>query len=207
MWKGRTVHDATFSGRDYMDPKCPKAGQVIFYEIMKENIEEYVNGKAELAESLFKAGYTCSQSVVLAFSDYVSERMGVDVPTAEKMLMSGFAGFGGGFGRMREVCGCVSGMTAMAGFICPVEKAADSAGRSAKAENYALVQRFAGKFREANGSIICRELLSGAGTAVSSRPEPAARTEEYYKKRPCPALAALAASIVAEEIWNLSGRK
>lgn len=174
---------------------------------MTENIEEYVKGKAELAESLFRAGYTCSQSVVLAFSDYAAERMEVDVPTAEKMLMRGFAGFGGGFGRMREVCGCVSGMTAMAGFICPVEKAADSAGRAAKAENYALVQKFAGKFREANGSIICRELLSWAGTAASSRPEPAARTEEYYKKRPCPALAAFAASIVAEEIWNLSGRK
>ena len=105
---------------------------------------------------------------------------------------------------MREICGCVSGMTAIAGFICPAAQANDASGKAKKAENYALVQKLAGKFKDANGSIVCRDLLAGTCQA-SSEPQPSDRTAEYYRKRPCSALAAAAASYVAEEICGREG--
>lgn len=109
------------------------------------------------------------------------------------------SGFGGGMGRMREVCGTVSGMTMVAGAICP---ASDVSDKAAKTANYALVQEFAASFREQNGSIICRELLG------LSRPEgtpvPQDRTPEYYRKRPCAELCAMAAGIVAEKLESMN---
>ena len=166
--------------------------------------------RSEKAYNLFKEGYNCCQSVVLAFSDFIAAQGGPD----EKTLATLCTGFGGGMGRMREVCGTVSGMTILAGFICPA--ALDD--KAAKASNYALVQSFAARFRAANGSIICRELLGqstpphtdGAGLAgtapekntglagTADSPVPADRTPEYYKKRPCAELCAFAASIVED---------
>ena len=170
--------------------------------------------RSEKAYNLFKEGYNCCQSVVLAFSDFIAECGG----PGEEQLKALCSGFGGGFGRMREVCGTVSGMTILAGFICP----AALGDKAAKASNYALVQSFAARFREANGSIICRELLglsapahtdgsgSGlagtaakknnelAGTAAMDSPVPSDRTAEYYRKRPCAELCAFAASIVED---------
>lgn len=109
------------------------------------------------------------------------------------------SGFGGGMGRMREVCGTVSGMTMVAGAICP---ASDVSDKAAKTANYALVQELAASFREQNGSIICRELLG------LSRPEgtpvPQDRTPEYYRKRPCAELCAMAAGIVAEKLESMN---
>ena len=177
--------------------------------------------RSEKAYNLFKEGYNCCQSVVLAFSDFIASQGGPD----EKTLATLCSGFGGGFGRMREVCGTVSGMTILAGFICP----AALGDKAAKASNYALVQAFAARFREAGGSIICRELLGlstpphtdGAGlagtaaekngglaaaaaeksgglaaAAAMDSPLPSDRTPEYYRKRPCAELCAFAASIV-----------
>ena len=157
--------------------------------------------RSEKAYNLFKEGYNCCQSVVLAFSDFIAAQGGPD----EEQLKALCSGFGGGFGRMREVCGTVSGMTILAGFICP----ATLGDKAAKASNYALVQSFAARFRAANGSIICRELLGlstpshtdggGAGLAgTADSPVPADRTPEYYKKRPCAELCAFAASIVED---------
>jgi C_GCAxxG_C_C family probable redox protein len=168
--------------------------------------------RSEKAYNLFKEGYNCCQAVVLAFSDFIAAQGGPD----EKTLATLCTGFGGGMGRMREVCGTVSGMTILAGFICP----AALGDKAAKASNYALVQSFAARFRAANGSIICRELLglstpphtdgSGAGLAgtaaekntglagTADSPVPADRTPEYYKKRPCAELCAFAASIVED---------
>ncbi|MGN0191685.1 MAG: C-GCAxxG-C-C family protein [Candidatus Cryptobacteroides sp.] len=164
-------------------------------------MEDYIEKKAAEAESLFRSGYNCAQSVALAFADYVAGKTGLDEDAVRTMLTCGCAGFGGGFGRMREVCGCVSGMTAIAGFICPAGRANDAASNALKAGNYALVQKLAGKFKDANGSIVCRELLAGT-CAASTDSRPSDRTAEYYKKRPCPALAAFAAECVAEEICS-----
>ena len=66
----------------------------------------------------------------------------------------------------------------------------------AKRGHYHLVQEFASVFREKNGSIICRELLSGAPVVKGDDPEP--RTESYYRKRPCPELVREAAEITAQ---------
>jgi len=127
--------------------------------------------KSEKAKELFKQGYNCSQAVLGVFC----EELGMDFETAMKISSS----FGGGMGRMREVCGTVSGMFMAAGL------AFASAGDSAteKGEHYKRIQELAKRFKEQNGSIICRELLQGVETSTS--PTPSERTETYYKKRPC----------------------
>ena len=154
---------------------------------MKINIEE----RSAAAREYFLRGYNCCQSVVMAFSDIAG------VPP--EILAKAATGFGGGMGRMREVCGTVSAMTMLAGAISPVPDPGDHSARTA---NYALVQKFANSFRSKTGSIVCRELLgaSSPAEAHSTSPAPALRTGEYYKKRPCVELVALAAAIVAEHL-------
>lgn len=137
--------------------------------------------------SLFRDGYNCSQSVALAFADEAAALAGID----EKQLMALASGFGGGFGRLREVCGCVSGMTMIAGIIRP----ADPSDRQGKMNNYAMVQSLAEEFRNENGSIVCRELL-GLRISVHDAPSPSERTEHYYATRPCERMVGCAARIL-----------
>lgn len=139
--------------------------------------------KGRLAEENFRAGYNCAQAVACAFAD----EMGIPAETAARMVCC----FGGGMGRMREVCGCVSGMLFAAGALRGYNGPAENAR---KAEVYAMVQELAAQFRAETGSIICRELLGLSKPEGSPIPSP--RTEEYYKKRPCPRLAALAGDIL-----------
>lgn len=141
----------------------------------------------EKAEQNFRRGYNCAQSVVLAFGDVT----GLDDRTAAMLSSS----FGGGMGRLREVCGAVSGALTVLGL---VQGCADPDDPDAKKAHYHRVQEFAERFREKNGSIICRELLSGVQTVGGSDPEQ--RTESYYKKRPCPALCRCAAELLDEMI-------
>jgi len=148
------------------------------------------------AYELFNSGYNCCQSVVLAFSDYIAAKGGPD----EKTLAALCSGFGGGVGRMREVCGTVSGMTILAGFIVP---AADTADQAARKANYELVRLFADEFKAVNGSIICRELL-GLSPMKREDAAPSMRTPEYSKKRPCGELCALAAGIVEKYLKEIS---
>ena len=145
---------------------------------------------AQRARELFMQGYNCAQAVACAFGDVT----GLDVDTAARLASS----FGGGLGRLREVCGTVSGAALVLGM---AKGYSDPKDYEAKKAHYALVQEFARRFREKNGSIVCRELLSGVGITTGGAPE--ARTEEFYKKRPCPELAACAAGIV-EELLELS---
>lgn len=140
--------------------------------------------KKEKAANLFKNGYSCSQAVLAAFAD----ELDLDEKTALKMASS----FGGGMGRLREVCGAFSGLLMAAGLKYGPEDPKDQA---AKAAHYALVQELAGKFKEQNGSIICRELL---GLPGAQPPAPEARTQEYYKKRPCAEMVACAAGLMEE---------
>lgn len=150
------------------------------------------------ARRLFKeGGYNCCQSVVLAYNDI----LGVDDHVAAVIS----SGFGGGMGRMREVCGTVSGMTMLAGMMLPAD---DPSIKAARTANYALVQEMAGKFREMNGSIVCLELLGlvpmGSGAqACKESPEPSDRTAEYYKKRPCEELVGISARIVGEKLAEM----
>ena len=140
---------------------------------------------SEKARALFMEGYNCSQAVFCAFDDIT----GLDRETSARLASS----FGGGMGRMREVCGCVSGALMVLGLVRGYDDPADS---EAKKEHYDLVQEFAARFREQNGSIVCRELLAGVATTPGSTPE--ARTETYYRKRPCPDLVACAAGLLED---------
>lgn len=157
------------------------------------NIE--LEERVEKAKRLFKEeGYNCCQAVVLAYNDL----FGIDNDTAAALS----SGFGGGMGRMREVCGSVSGMVMLAGLLTP---ASDPSIKVDRTRNYALVQEMAEEFRHINGSIVCKELLglvpigSNAAAAKES-PEPSDRTPEYYKKRPCEELVGISARIVGEKI-------
>ena len=128
--------------------------------------------RAEKGKELFESGLNCSQAVLLAYEDELDVERGV--------LLRRGASFGGGMGRLREVCGAVSGIFAVAGLLQGPE---DPADREAKTAHYKLIQEMAAKFREKNGSIICRELL-GLRAAENS-PVPEERTAEYYSRRPC----------------------
>jgi len=137
---------------------------------------------SERAKELFKQGFNCAQAVLGAFA----EELGLDFDTAIKISSS----FGGGMGRMREVCGTVTGMFMAAGLYY---WDTESGNPQMKGEHYTRIQELARKFKEKNGSIICRELL--AGVEKSASPTPSERTSEYYKKRPCVELVGDAAEI------------
>lgn len=141
------------------------------------------NSRRDLARAYFLEGHNCAQSVVLAFQ----EELGLDKDTAARMASS----FGGGMGRLREVCGAVSGMFLAAGLLWGYSQPNDTAGKKAQ---YERVQELAKAFQEKNGSIVCRELLGL--DHKSDVPTPSARTSAYYKKRPCAALVADAAEIL-----------
>lgn len=140
---------------------------------------------SELAVENFMLGYNCSQAVVVAFCDVT----GMKPQYAARLSSS----FGGGMGRMREVCGAVSGMLLVAGLLYGYGTPGDEESKKA---HYHLVQALAGKFREREQSIVCREILKNP----PSDPNPTPRNEEFYKKRPCARLVALAAQILDDYI-------
>jgi len=141
--------------------------------------------RVEQAAAAFEEGYTCAQSVFATYADL----FGMDRETALKLSSP----MGGGIGRMREVCGAVSAMALLAGL---KEGNTDPANEEGKERIYLLTRQMAGKFREQNGTIICRELLGIEGMEESAKPS--RRTKEYYQERPCTRLVASAARIVEE---------
>lgn len=142
---------------------------------------------AQKAMDLFKEGFNCSQSVFLAFEDMHK----MDPKTALKLSSS----FGGGMGRLREVCGAVSGMFMVAGVLYGYD---DPKDYEAKKVHYERIQQLAKEFESRNGSIVCRQLL-GLGEGKDT-PAPEKRTQEYYKKRPCAELVGMAAAIMEQYI-------
>lgn len=145
-----------------------------------------MGARGDRARQLFIDGYTCAQAVLLAFEDVT----GLDRVTAAKIS----SGFGGGMGRMREVCGAVSGMIMAYDMICGYSEPGDM---ESKKRAYAEIRELAERFKaKSGGSIVCRELLAGVSTTAGGDPEQ--RTPEYYAKRPCPALVALAADVLDE---------
>ena len=138
--------------------------------------------RADRAEALFRQGYNCSQSVFAAFADVAG------MTEAEAAQLA--SPFGAGFGKLREVCGAVSGMTMLAGRL---KGYSDPEAREEKIELYKLIQKMCAEFEEKEGSIICRELLGlEKGEDLG---EPAVRTEEYYRSRPCVGACRTAAEI------------
>ncbi len=139
----------------------------------------------EKAAELFLSGYNCAQAMLVAYCDVT----GLTPDFSAKLASS----FGGGMGRMREVCGAVSGMLMVASILYGYGTPGDDA---VKKEHYQLVQFLSGKFREEVGSIICRELLNNP----PSDPNPTPRTAEFYRQRPCARFLVLAAGILDDYI-------
>ena len=149
------------------------------------NLETSIYGKK--AMELFNEGYNCAQAVFLAFED----KYNIDRKTALNLSSS----FGGGMGRLREVCGAVSGMFMVAGLLYGYNEPEDLEGKKI---HYARIQELAKVFEEENDSIICRVLL-GTGEG-KDEPTPSKRTPEYYKERPCAYFVGTAAAIMEEYI-------
>lgn len=151
---------------------------------MAPELEERIQQSVEL----FMQGYGCSQSVLAAFADLY----GLDDQTAKRVA----AGFGGGVGRMRMMCGAVSGLVMLAGLDCGQTEGSDKEG---KAACYKVVQDLLAKFKERNGSVVCAELLAMNGCKVVTDTNiPDERNAEYYKKRPCAKKVESAARVFAE---------
>ena len=137
------------------------------------------------AAELFLGGYNCAQSVAVAFCDVT----GLEEKFTAKMVSS----FGGGMGRIREVCGAVSGMFFVLGYLYGYDTPGDDVS---KKQLYTQVQELAAEFRAECGSIVCREILKNPPTD----PNPSPRTAEYYKTRPCALMVKTAADLMEKFI-------
>ena len=150
---------------------------------MTHDLEERVNRAVEN----FMQGYGCCQSVVAAFADIY----GLDETMAKRIA----AGFGGGVGRMRMMCGAVSAIVILVGLDCGQTEGSDRMGKSAC---YKVVQELLAKSKADNGSLICAELLGLKGPVPAGQYVASERTAEYYKERPCAAKVESAAKIFAQ---------
>lgn len=141
--------------------------------------------REDQVQALFESGYNCAQSVFVAYCDLfgISREMGLKLSCS----------LGGGYARMREMCGAVSGMALICGLACGN---ADPSDQAAKTENYTKTREMIERFRQENGSYLCRELLGVASPEASA--SPSLRTKEYYDKRPCSRLVRSAGRIIEE---------
>ncbi len=146
-----------------------------------------MDDKTKKAEELFLKGYNCAQSVFCAFC----EEFGINFETGLKLSSS----FGGGMGRLREVCGALCAVFMIAGL---KKGYIENDNDEIKAQHYRLIQELAEKFKRENGSLYCRELIGEDKNGYI----PSKRTEEYYEKRPCAKIVKSAAKIIADLISN-----
>lgn len=153
-----------------------------------------MNEKSKEAKRLFEQGYNCAQAIVSAFCEYAD----LEPDIALRLSSS----FGGGIGRLREVCGAFSGAAIILGVLYGYSDPNDD---EAKAKHYELIQSFAKEFKKENGSLICRELLGL--DALSDSPIPDKRTENYYETRPCADIIEKSAKILDEYIKKEKGEE
>ena len=154
--------------------------------------KQELEARVSRAVDNFMAGYGCCQSVVAAFSDLY----GMDELTAKRIA----AGFGGGVGRLRMMCGAVSGIVMLVGLDCGQTEGSDREGKSAC---YKVVQQLLARSEQENGSLICAEILGLKGhEKAASSYEASPRTAEYYKTRPCAAKVESAARIFDDYLWQ-----
>ncbi len=147
-------------------------------------------GHSQRAAELFCNGCNCSQAVFVAFA----EDCGLDEKTAARLASS----FGGGMGRMREVCGAVTGMFMVAGLLAGYDK---NDPKEKKDAHYALIQKLAEEFKAEHSTIICRDLLGNMGKSTSPVSDP--RTAEYYKARPCVRFVITASDILDRHFFTV----
>ena len=179
--------------------RIPKTGVYCYFIVRMQSIMTKVITKEQLDERVaravdsFMAGYGCCQSVVAAFADLY----GLDETMAKRIA----AGFGGGVGRLRMMCGAVSGIVMLVGLDCGQTEGSDNAGKSAC---YKVVQELLAQSKQANGSLICAEILGIKGYEKAPNSYIASpRTAEYYKTRPCAAKVESAARIFADYLASL----
>lgn len=164
-------------------------------------IDKNTDWKAEtesrvaLGVSLFKQGYNCSQSVAMTFADLYG--------ISQSLMSRIAASMGGGIGRMRETCGSALAIFMLAGLeVTDIDDLPSTEPYpitespypdiNLKQKDYEVVQRLAADFRSQAGSIVCKELLGllkqradGSLPEIEIVARPEARTDEYYRKRPC----------------------
>lgn len=158
----------------------------------KQPLTPELEARVQRAVDNFMQGYACCQSVVAAFADLYN----LDDTMAKRIA----AGFGGGVGRMRMMCGAVSGIVILAGLD---RGQIDGADRKGKSMCYKVVQELLDEFKVQNGSVVCAELLGLKGHEKAQSSYVASpRTAEYYKTRPCAAKVESAARIFAEYLMN-----
>lgn len=158
----------------------------------KQPLTPELEARVQRAVDNFMQGYGCCQSVVAAFADLYN----LDDTMAKRIA----AGFGGGVGRMRMMCGAVSGIVILAGLD---RGQIDGADRKGKSMCYKVVQELLDEFKVQNGSVVCAELLGLKGHEKAQSSYVASpRTAEYYKTRPCAAKVESAARIFAEYLMN-----
>ena len=145
-----------------------------------------MTAREERAQQLFKDGRNCAQAVLAAYQ----EVSGLD----EQTLLTISMGFGGGIGRCRSVCGAFSAMVMLAPYLV----GAKNLNEDERPQVYAKVQALKKAFEEANGSIICAEILKRP--PQTEAPQPEDRTEAYYRQRPCARVIARACEILEKEI-------
>ena len=162
------------------------------YQKMESKYEERVRR----AVDNFMQGYGCCQSVVAAFADLY----GFSDEQAKRVS----AGFGGGVGRLRMMCGAVSGIVILVGMDCGQTEGSDRQGKSTC---YKVVQELLHESEEENGSLICADLLGLNGKVVRGNYQASERTAEYYKSRPCAAKVESAARIFAHYLEQKDSKK
>lgn len=153
-----------------------------------------MSDRADRAEDLFKTGYNCAQSLFASVHDELS----IDRDLALRMASS----FGGGMGRLREVCGALTGLFMVVGIRYGYIGSDDQEG---KTRHYELIQELAGRFKDQFGSILCRDLLELDEQV--SEPTPEVRTEAYYQRRPCVMYIRFAAGLLDELENRLSAEQ
>ena len=149
--------------------------------------------RKEKAMQSFLDGYNCSQCMILAFEDVIREHSDIDIEMALKIASP----FGGGMGRLREVCGAVSGMFMVAGLL---KGYVTEDGKEKKDAHYTLIQELAKEFTDIHGTYICKNLLGSLGKSTSPVSDP--RTAEYYKVRPCVKFVITASEILDKRFFN-----
>ena len=139
--------------------------------------------RREKALEIFKAEHNCSQTIVLTFSDMID----MDAVLLARMAQP----LGGGVGRLRNICGAVSGMAMVLGALYGREPDPDQEGKKLV---YSYVQECAAEFEKIYGTVICKDLLEIV--EVKKDPVPQKRDEEYYATRPCARIVEDAAEIL-----------
>jgi len=138
----------------------------------------------DLALSYFDRGYSCSQSVLVAFAPQLG--------LPEELALRVAAPFGGGIGRLGEVCGAISGAIMALGLRYG---GFDPSDQAAKDRLYAQVQQLAHQFQEQHRTLLCRGLL-GLDLSIPQELQQARRERVFASQ--CPRYVRTATELVAE---------